>query len=104
MPCYLSTDLDTARKTVAMSERHIIQQELRLTRLRMAGCPTARAEFALAELNRLLIGPRISRSRSAMAPGASKTEPPGVMLGFLLRLCPPPPLRLFGYLTKHPIL
>ncbi|MBZ7927245.1 hypothetical protein LAC81_35470 (plasmid) [Ensifer adhaerens] len=58
MACYLRADLDTARKTVAMSERHIILHEIRLTRLRMAGLPTAHAEWALAEFKRLLIGHR----------------------------------------------
>lgn len=44
---YTPADLETARRHVAEGERHIVKQEMLITRLRMAGSSTDDAEALL---------------------------------------------------------
>jgi hypothetical protein len=55
MTHYTQSDVDIADRHIAQGERHIVQQEALLTRLRMQEHPTEEAERFLALLNLAMV-------------------------------------------------
>jgi hypothetical protein len=53
-PVYTAADLEMVNKHIAQGERHIVQQEELITRLRSKGLPTDQAEELLAEFEATL--------------------------------------------------
>jgi hypothetical protein len=59
---YSSADLEMVNRHIAQGERHVVQQEELITRLRAQGIPTDEAEQFLAEFQLLLRQHRDHRS------------------------------------------
>ncbi|WP_374297021.1 hypothetical protein [Sphingomonas sp.] len=67
MTHYTRADLDMVDRHIAQGERHIVQQEQRVTSLRLKQLPTAAAEAQLVALNATLVQHRAHRSAIAEA-------------------------------------
>jgi hypothetical protein len=69
---YTAADLEMAHRHVAEGERHIVQQEELITRLRERGLPTQAADELLSTYNSLLVEHR--QHRDAIALQLSRPE------------------------------